>query len=169
MLTKKIQKMLNEQVEREAYVAFLYYSVGSWMEAEGFHGTSRFFYAQGDEEMDHMKKVFHYLNDADGKAVAPSIPQPPADFDSYYKVFEVGLENEQTVTKAINAIVEACLKEKDYTTFNLMQWYVDEQLEEETMFRNILDKLELVGNDKRGLYLLDRELGERVDRAAQGG
>ena len=161
MINENIQKKLNQQVEREAYAAFLYFSMASWMDSNGYVGTAQFLYSQADEEMEHMKKIFHYINDAGGKAIVPSIDQPPKDFNSYKDIIEKSLENERTVTESIHDIVEACLKEKDYTTFNLMQWYVDEQLEEENQFNTIIDKLTMLGDGKEGLYLLDQELGER--------
>lgn len=167
MLKKNIEKMLNEQVEREAYAAFYYFSMASWMDSNGYVGTAKFLYGQADEEMEHMKKVFHYINDAGGKAVVPSIDQPPSDFKSYKEIIDTSLENEKKVTEAVHNIVEASLKEKDYTTFNLMQWYVDEQHEEESQFDTILEKLNMLGNGKEGLYLLDKELGEKGENSSE--
>ncbi len=168
MLKKNVQSMLNEQVEREAYAAFFYFSIGAWMDSNGYVGTAKFFYSQADEEMEHMKKIFHYINNAGGQAVVPSIDQPPKDFKSYKEIMEKSLDNEKAVTEAIHQIVETCLKEKDYTTFNLMQWYVDEQLEEENLFSTILDKLHMLGDGKEGLYLLDQELGNKADNENGG-
>lgn len=166
MLKSSIEKHLNDQVEREAYACFLYYSMASWMEANGFTGASKFLYSQGDEEMEHMKKIFFYINEAGGRAIMPSVKQPPKDFKSFSEVFEESLKSEQQVTEAIHEIVEACLKEKDYTTFNMMQWYVDEQHEEENQFNTILEKINLLGDGHEGLYLLDKELGEMAEEGA---
>lgn len=167
MLTKNIQNMLNEQVKREAYAAFFYFSMGSWMDRNGYEGTAKFMYSQADEEMEHMKKIFHYINNAGGDAIVPSIDQPPKNFDSYKQIIEKSFENEQSVTKAIHEIVEACLNERDYTTFNLMQWYVDEQLEEENLFSTVLDKLNMLKDEQNGLYLLDQELGQKANEEGE--
>ncbi len=167
MLKKNIEKMLNEQVEREAYAAFYYFSMASWMDNNGYVGTAKFLYSQADEEMEHMKKVFHYINDAGGQAVVPSIDQPPKSFKSYKEIIDTSLENEKKVTEAVHEIVEASLKEKDYTTFNLMQWYVDEQHEEENQFSTIIEKLNMLGDGKEGLYLLDRELGGKSEEGSE--
>jgi len=159
-LKNEIEKKLNEQIEREAYAAFFYYSVASWMDEQGYTGATNFFFGQGDEEWEHMKKIFHFVNRADGRVVVPSIKQPPKEFQSFREAFKQSLENEKSVTKSIHEIVDLCLSEKDYTTFNFLQWYVDEQLEEEDLFSTLLDKIDIL-EDSKGFYLLDQELEHR--------
>lgn len=159
MVSAHIENALNGQIEVEARSSQYYLAMASWADTKGFSGVSQFLYRHSDEERQHMLKLIHYVNERGGKAVIPSLDKPPSDFDSIQTIFKDLFEHEQKVTREINEVVDACLKEKDYTTHNFMQWYVSEQIEEEALARNILDKLALIGNDKGGLYLFDRELG----------
>jgi len=156
MLPKKVESILNEQVEKEGYAAQLYLAMASWTETKGYEGISGWFYAQHKEEIEHMLKIIKYVNERGGKAVVPSVKQPPADFENIKQVFEASLEHEQLVTASINNIVGVCLEEKDFTTHNWIQWFVDEQLEEESAVQKILDKLNLIGNGN--LYMFDRDI-----------
>ncbi len=157
-MNKKVEKALNAQIEIEASSSQFYLAMASWAETEGLNGTSQFLYEHSDEERMHMLKLVKFINERGGKAVIPALQQPPKSFKDITAIFESLLEHEMFVTKSINEVVDVCLKEKDYTTHNFMQWYVSEQLEEEALARNVLDKLKLIGNDKGGLYLFDRDL-----------
>lgn len=159
MVSSTIEKALNVQIEVEARSSQFYLAMASWADTKGFSGVSQFLYRHSDEERQHMLKLIHYVNERGGKAVIPSLNQPPTDFESVQEVFKQLFEHERKVTEQINGVVDVCLSEKDYTTHNFMQWYVSEQIEEEALARTILDKLALIGNDKGGLYLFDRELG----------
>lgn len=159
MINKKIEKILNEQVAIEAASSYQYLAMASWLENNGFYGTAQFIYAQVEEEHMHMTKVFRYINEAGGYAKAPSVSNVQLEFKGYAELFDKILENERKVSSAIHEIVDVCLKEKDYTTFNFMQWYVSEQLEEENLFSELVDKIKMVGDSKDALYLLDRDLG----------
>ena len=158
MLKQKIEIALNKQIELEASSSQFYLAMASWAETVGLNGTSSFLYNHSDEERQHMLKLIKFINERGGKAVIPALTQPPASFDSIMEIFESLLEHELNVTDSINNVVDVCLQEKDYTTHNFMQWYVSEQLEEEALARNILDKLKMIGSDKGGLYLFDRDL-----------
>jgi ferritin len=153
-----IENALNKQILKEASSSQFYLAMASWAEANGLGGTASFMYKHSDEERMHMLKLVKFINERGGQAVVPALPQPPKDFDSILHVFESLLEHELGVTESINDIVDLCLKEKDYTTYNFMQWYVSEQMEEEALARTILDKLRMIGTDKGGLYLFDRDL-----------
>jgi ferritin len=153
-----IENALNKQILKEASSSQFYLAMASWAEANGLGGTASFMYTHSDEERVHMLKLVKFINERGGQAVVPALPQPPKDFDSILHVFESLLEHELGVTESINDIVDLCLKEKDYTTYNFMQWYVSEQMEEEALARTILDKLRMIGTDKGGLYLFDRDL-----------
>ena len=157
-MNKKVEKALNVQIEIEASSSQFYLAMASWAETEGLDGTSKFLYAHSDEERMHMLKLVRFVNERGGKALIPALKQPPKSFKSITNIFENLLEHEMMVTESINEVVDVCLKEKDYTTHNFMQWYVSEQLEEEALARTIIDKLNLIGNDKGGLYLFDRDL-----------
>ena len=161
MLSSKITDALNEQVAMEAFAANYYLAMASWCDQQGFEGAAGFFYAQAEEEREHMMKIFHFINDADGKAIAPQIGQPPESFESLTSICETALAHEQKVTASIHAIQKTAMEEGDYRTINLLAWFVDEQLEEENQMQGILDKLKLVGTDGTGLYMIDRELGEK--------
>lgn len=167
-MNKKVEKALNAQIEIEASSSQFYLSMASWAETEGLNGTSKFLYMHSDEERMHMLKLVRFVNERGGKAVIPKLDQPPKTFKNLASIFESLLEHEMFVTNSINEVVDVCLKEKDYTTHNFMQWYVSEQMEEEALARTILDKLKLIGNDKGGLYLFDRDLENMpVEEAAQ--
>lgn len=158
MLSKKIQAALNEQVVVEARSSQAYLAMASWAENQGLSGTAAFLYRHSDEERVHMLKLVRFINERGGRAEIPALEKPSTDFKSITDVFRTLLEHETMVTEEINRVVDLCLKEKDYTTHNFMQWYVSEQIEEEALARTLIDKLNLIGNDKGGLYLFDRDL-----------
>lgn len=158
MVSKTIEKALNKQIRIEAESSQYYLAMASWAETQGLNGTAKFLYKQSDEERFHMMKLIRFINERGGHAIIPELKQPPKSFKNLAYIFEQLLEHEVMVTSEIHSVVEKCLKEKDYTTHNFMQWYVAEQIEEEALARTILDKLKLIGNDKGGLYLFDRDL-----------
>lgn len=158
MVSKKVEKALNEQVAKEAMSSQIYLAMASWAEVQGLEGVAAFLYRHSDEERMHTLKLMRYINERGGHAVVPPLAKPPKDMKGIMDVFKSILQQEVEVTGEINAIVDLCLKEKDYTTHNFMQWYVAEQIEEERLARTMLDKLNLIGGDKGGLYLFDRDL-----------
>lgn len=157
-MNPKIEEILNKQIQAEASSSQLYLAMASWAERSGINGTANFLYLHSDEERMHMLKLVKFVNERGGKAIIPSIEQPPQSFESLTEVFSLLLKHELMVTDMINEVVFVCLEQKDYTTHNFMQWFVSEQLEEEALARNILDKLNMIGNDKGGLYLFDRDI-----------
>ncbi len=161
MLSKKIQSALNNQIAEEAFASNYYLAMASWCDKEGLHGSSQFLYSQSSQESQHKMKLFRYINDCGGHAIAPAVKQPPQEFKNLSNVFELTLKHEQGVTKLINSLVEACLAEKDYSTFNFLQWYVAEQHEEERLLMQILDLIRITGIDGRGLFHVDKEVGGR--------
>ena len=167
MLKSKIEKALNKQVELEASSSQFYLSMASWTESKGLTGTSNFLYHHSEEERVHMLKLIKFINERGGTSIIPALVKPPVSFDSLKSVFESLLEHELNVTDSINNVVDLCLMEKDYTTHNFMQWYVAEQLEEEALARTILDKLNMIGNDKGGLYMFDRDLDQMVKEMSE--
>lgn len=158
MISKKIESALNTQVELEAFSSQYYLAMASWAEVKGLNGVAHFLFNQSDEERMHMMKLLRFMNERGGHGIVPSLEKPPANFKSVQAVFEEVLSHESKVSAEINNLVEICLKERDYTTHNFLQWYVSEQIEEEALARNVLDKLTLIGNDKSGLYFFDRDL-----------
>lgn len=158
MLSTKMNKLLNEQIASEAEASNYYLAMASWAQEKGYTGMSKFLYRHSDEERMHMLKLVHFVNDRGGRSQIAALKSFPDNYKSIKAVFETILSHEMKVTSQINHIVEACFKEKDYTTHNFLQWYLAEQIEEESLAKTLLDKLNLVGDDKGGLYLFDRDL-----------
>jgi ferritin len=156
MLNKKVEEILNVQVEKEGYSSNLYLAMASWAEANGYEGIAKWLYSQAEEERMHMLKLIAYINERGGKAIIPAFEKPPADFKSVQPMFEEVLKHEQYVTASINEIVAVCSNEKDFTTHNWIQWFVTEQIEEEASAKNILDKLNMLGDGP--LYMFDRDI-----------
>lgn len=157
-MNKTVEKALNDQIAKEASSSQFYLAMASWAEGNGLNGTAKFMYKHSDEERFHMLKLVKFVNERGGTAIIPGLENPPTEFKTLTNVFELLLEHELMVTDSINGVVDVCLKEKDYTTHNFMQWYVSEQLEEEALARTILDKLKLIGGDSGALYMFDRDL-----------
>jgi ferritin len=134
--------------------------MASWCDFNGLEGCSTFLYAQSEEEREHMLKLFNYIIEAGGQALAPEIKKIPKDFKNVVNVFNLALKQEISNTKSINNLADVCLKEKDYSTFNFLQWYVAEQHEEEMLFKTILDKISIIGTEGQGLYLIDNEIAK---------
>lgn len=156
MLKKSIEEILNRQVEREGYSAILYLSMASWAESQGYAGIAEWMYAQAEEEKMHMLKVIRYINERGGRAILPSFDKPPSDFEGLKSLFDQVLEHEKFITSSINEIVAETIKENDFATHNWLQWFVSEQVEEESSVQAIIDKLKLVGTNN--LYMFDRDI-----------
>jgi len=162
-----MEKALNDQIRIEAESSQVYLSMASWAEVKGLEGISLFMYKQSDEERMHMLKLVKYVNERGGQSAISALTEPKAVYDSFQKMFEDLYEHEIFVSKSINELVHVALQEKDYATHNFLQWYVAEQMEEEALARTILDKINLIGNDKSGLYLFDRDVQQiTVESAA---
>lgn len=164
MLSQTIQKSLNEQIAKESFASSYYLSMASWCDKTGLPGAAKFLYDHAERERAHMMKLFHYVNDAGSHAVKKELKDPPFEFKSLMEIFELVHENEIAVTASINVLVDLCLKEKDHSTFNFLQWYVAEQHEEEHLFKMILDKIKIIGLDGRGIYWIDKEIGKLSDK-----
>jgi ferritin len=158
MLSKKIEAALNQQVALEGNSSQYYLAMASWAETQGMDGVATFLFMHSDEERMHMLKLLRFINERGGHGLVPQLEPPPKKFKSVQAAFELVLEHEILVSNEINRLVEICLRERDYTTHNFLQWYVSEQIEEEALARKILDKLKLIGGEKGGLYLFDRDL-----------
>lgn len=167
MLSKKVEKALNGQIRIEAESSQVYLSMASWAEVKGLEGISQFMYKHSDEERMHMLKLIKFVNERGGHATISDLKAPKTDFGTFQKMFQELYDHEIFVSKSINDLVHVTLEEKDYATHNFLQWYVAEQIEEEALARTILDKINLIGNDKGGLYLFDRDVQQiNVESAA---
>lgn len=159
MLTKTMQEALNEQIKIEAQSSQIYLAMASWAEIQpGIDNITQFFYNHSDEERMHMLKLIHFVNERGGFAVVPALEQPSKTYPSIKHAFKELLKHEMYVSESINKLVDIALTEKDYATHNFLQWYVAEQIEEEALARTMNDKLELIGDDKGGLYLFDKDI-----------
>jgi ferritin len=159
MLTPVVESALNEQIAIESHSSNTYLALASWCDAKGMEGAAKFFYLQSDEERAHMLRLFRYMNDSGGQAITPGLSAPRTEFKDIIEVVEYFLQGEVKVSDGINKLVYIATQEKDYTTLNFLQWYVAEQHEEETTARNIKDKINLIGLEANGLYLIDKEIG----------
>lgn len=160
MLSSKVIAMLNEQINKEMYAANLYLSMSSWCFENSLDGAGRFLSKHSSEESDHAKRLIKYLNETDSKVELKAVEKPNNSFASLIDVFEKTYEHEKFITKSINDLVDFTIAEKDYATFNFLQWYVSEQHEEEALFRGILDKIKLIGDQANGLFLADQYIGK---------
>ena len=160
MLSKKLAKKLNDQLNFEYYSSNVYLQMSAWAEFNGLPGTAAFLKKHAAEELLHMHKIFAYVNETGTLALVGKIDAPETEFKSISELFDIVLAHEKLVTKKIKDITAAAWEEKDFTTFNFLQWFVDEQHEEETLVKGIVDKIKLIGSDKRALFLIDRELAQ---------
>jgi Ferritin-like protein len=167
-LSKKIEDALNAQVTKEAHAAQIYLAYGAWADEHGYAGIANFLFRHAHEERNHMMKIFEYVLERGGRAVVSAIPAPGDDPTSVQDCLEKVYKQEVNNTTAIYNIVNLSFEEKDWATWNFMQWFVKEQVEEETLAMNLLDKMKIAGGDKAkddALYALDRELGGMPDEA----
>lgn len=158
MISKKIEEAINRQIKNEEHSSRIYMAMASWCETNGYRGAAEYLYKQSDEERMHMLKFIKYLNDRGGYAKLQALETPNPDYKSVLEVFQNSLRHEEFVTAAINDIYAITLTEKDYTTGNFLQWFINEQIEEESTVHQIIDKINLVGDDKAGMFHIDKEL-----------
>lgn len=166
MLSKSIENALNNQIRIEAESSQIYLAMACWAEVKGLGGIASFMYRQSDEERDHMLKLVKFVNERGGHAHVSELNAPNNEFTSFQEMFQKLFDHEVFVSKSINDLVHISLEERDYATHNFLQWYVAEQIEEEAVARTILDKINLIGNDKGGLYLFDRDIEQLTVNSA---
>jgi len=167
-LSKTIAAALNEQMTKEAHASQIYLSYASWAEHQGFDGTANFLFRHAQEERNHMMKILEYILKRGAEVKVIAIPAPPANPSDMKSCFENVYKHEVENTEAIYKIVKMSLDEQDWATWNFMQWFVKEQIEEETLAMNLLDKLKITAVDKldlNDLYTLDRDLAGTPDEA----
>ena len=165
MISQKIQKALNEQLNAEFYSSYFYLSMSAYFESKDLQGFAQWFRLQADEEYAHAMKIFDYVYQIGGEVKLKKIDGPKTNWDSFLEVFQDTFEHEQKVTKSINDLLELSYAEKDHATVNFLQWFVSEQVEEEATAQQNVKKMEMIGDDKAGLFMIDKELGGRVNQA----
>ncbi len=161
MLTDKMQKAINGQVNAELYSSYLYLSMASYFGSINLSGFENWMKVQAMEEMYHVMKFYNFIEERGGRPKMDAIDTPPSDWDSPVAVFEAVYAHEQKVSGLINDLVDLAIEEKDHASNNFLQWFVAEQVEEEDSVNGALQNLKLV-EDKGGLFILDRELGARA-------
>lgn len=162
MLSKKMAEALNGQINKELYSAYLYLSMSAYTDTMGLKGFSNWFYVQYQEETEHAMRIYYYLQEQGEPVKLQAIEQPPVEFDTVLQMFEATLEHERFITKSINDLVDMAMQEKDHATNIFLQWFVTEQVEEEANDNEIIDKLNLIGEQTNALFMLDKELSQRT-------
>jgi len=156
-----MQDALNEQINKEYYSAYLYLSMSSYFESANLSGFAHWMNLQYQEEIQHVLKFFKYIVERGGRVLLKGIEGPPTEWDSPLAVFEAAYEHEVMVTGLINDLVDLATEERDHATTNFLQWYIEEQVEEEASADGVVQQLKLAG-EGGGLFMLDRELGQRA-------
>ena len=162
MISEKMQKSLNNQVNAEFYAAYLYLSMSAYFEAINLPGFANWMRCQSQEEVVHAMRIFTHINERSGNVILKAIEEPPAEWPSPLIAFEGAFGHEQKVTSMINNLVDMAIEEKDHASNILLQWFVAEQIEEEMSTDEIVQKLKLAGDSPNALLMLDRELGRRT-------
>lgn len=162
MSNAKVAALLNEQINKEMYSAYLYLDMNNYFEARGLDGFANWYMIQAQEERDHAMLFYKFMQNNGLKVKLEAIAQPDKVFNCDMDVFKAGLEHEQYVTSMINRIYAAAFEAKDYRTMQFLDWFVKEQGEEEQNARDLITKYELFGNDPKGLYLLNQEMAGRT-------
>jgi len=161
IISNKMQKAINDQINAELWSAYMYLSMSAFFEAKGLKGFARWMRVQFAEEQSHAMKFFDYIYSRGGKVELQPISPVPTEWKDPLDVFTETLEHEQKVTTLIHALMTLAIEEKDYATQSFLQWFIDEQVEEEDVAAQIIDKLKMINNNPQGIYMLDRELGAR--------
>lgn len=162
MISKKMAEAVNKQINAELYSAYLYLGMSSYAATAGLKGTAHWLFVQAQEETTHALRFYNYLIEQNKQPSLSAVAQPPAKFKSSLDVFEQVLEHEKHVTALINEIANLAVKEGDHASSIMLQWFITEQIEEEANALDIISKLQMIGESKGGLYMLDKELAARM-------
>lgn len=162
MLSEKLAKALNDQMNFEYLSAHYYLAMAAYFEDQDLSGFGHFFIVQAEEERFHAMKFYNFINEMDERATIQAISEPENEFKSYIDVFETALAHEKEVTKRIYNLMDIATEEKEHATISFLKWFIDEQVEEEASMKNIIKKLQRMGNDNHAIYTLDQELAQRI-------
>ena len=165
MISKKMAKALNEQLNNEFHSAFLYLSMSAHCSKMDLNGAANWFLFQYQEEQQHATRFYNYLIEQDATILLKTIEKPEKNFGTLLETYQKSLEHEQMMTATLNELSNKALNKKDHATYNLLQWFVNEQVEEEATVGEIISKLKLVKNDGYGILMVDNELGQRASAA----
>jgi len=165
-MKQRVIETINFQIKAEEESSRLYFAMANWCEVHGFAGSAAYLYEHANEERMHMTKLVKYLNERGAVAVTQALEEPQNNWDSIQDVFKDVLSHEELVTGLINNLFEVCMEEKDYLTSNFLQWYIQEQVEEEASARSVLDKLEMASSSQGGMFHFDKEMEAMAAQAA---
>jgi ferritin len=169
MLSQRMQDALNKQIEHEFYSSFVYLAMSAHFESRNLPGFARWMRMQAGEEYTHAMKIFDHILDRGGKVALPAIATPPSTFEAPLAVFDQALHHERAVTKSIHDLYELAVAERDYPARVFLDWFVNEQVEEEKTAELVVEQLKMIGEDRPALLMLDRELGQRKPEPAGAG
>ena len=162
MIKENLNLALNKQINEELASGYVYLSMSSYFEANDYPGMAKWMYAQYEEEVIHAMKFFSYINERSGRVILDTIARPESNWGSPLEVFEEALKHEEHITDCINSLVDLSIEMKDHATTNFLQWYVAEQVEEEATVNTIIGNFKLIKNSNNGMFMLDKELGQRA-------
>lgn len=162
MISKRMEEELNKQINAEFYSSYLYLSMAAWFDSQNLAGFSNWMNVQAQEEWAHGLKIFNFVNERGGKVTLAKIDEPKTEWTDIINVYEEVLEHEQKVTELINKLSDIAIEESDHATKNFLQWFVDEQVEEESSVDNVLQQLKMIEGKGTGLFLMDREMQSRA-------
>jgi ferritin len=161
MFKEKVQNAMNDQIQHEIESAYIYLSMAAYFDAENLPGFAQWMKMQYEEEMAHAFRFYDYINDRGGRVKLQPVNQPPIEFDSPLAAFQAALEHEQKITADIDRLYAMALDEKDYPSQTFLQWFIDEQVEEEQHVGEVVENIKMVGDNTHAILMLDRELGQR--------
>ena len=164
MISDKMQKALNDQINAEIFSSYLYLSIAAYLESENWSGMAKWMQVQSGEEYGHAMKIFGYINEVDARVTLEAIQKPEFEWKSPAQVFEESHKHELYITDRINKLVDLAIQEKDYATNLFLNYFITEQVEEVATATQIVNKFKLIGDNKTSLFLLDRELGMRASK-----
>ena len=166
MLEQSVEQAINKQINQELYNAYTYLAMSAHFEKVNLAGFATWMFAQYEEELNHAMRLFRYLHDRGGAVELDTIEKPDSSFEEVIEVFQTALEMEMGNTREINELYSLAAEKKDFATLSHLQWFLDEQVEEEKSINDILATLEIAGDDKSALLLLNQQMGSRVAEKA---
>jgi len=161
-MSAALQKAMNDQIRKEFYASYLYLAMSAWFDERNFEGFAKWMRIQADEERGHAMRIYDFVLDRGGKVRLEAIPEPDANWKTAFAVFEAARKHELMVSTSINALYERAINEKDYPSQVMLQWFINEQVEEEKTSTALAERLRLVGDSATGLLILDKQFGERT-------
>ena len=161
-LNKNVEAILNNQINKEFWSAYFYLSMSNYLNTNGMSGFANWMKVQFAEETSHAMKMMDFVNERGGRVILDPIAEVPSEWEGVLNIYEETLKHEEIVTGLINECVNVAIEEKDHATVNFLQWFVDEQVEEEAGVSEIIDQLKMIGCQGNGLYMIDKEFKSRV-------